>query len=338
MSTTLHTERPARRTAPAATRPGRMRWLAWRQSRAGIAVLATGLLALAATLLFVHFSASATVATMERTGCRTPGSWSENGCFALVTRAEHLTGIFSQYLQPVITLLPVLIGMFLGAPLLAQEFERGTHRLVWAQSVTPARWLRARIGLPGLAVLLATGVLAVLSSWVWWTDVVHSPVAFDPPFGAFTYPAIGTAPVAWSLFAFALGLAVGLVLRRTVTAVLVTGALAGISLALMRLARPHLYPVTSGVQPVDQMISTFAQPTNAWLVNSGQVLADGTRVPDLDCYGGGGVDCSGTVARWGDYHPAGDLVPIQLVESGILLLLTIALLAFTFRRTGRAGA
>ena len=36
--------------------------------------------------------------------------------------------------------------MFWGAPLLAREFETGTFRLAWTQSVTRTRWLAVKLG------------------------------------------------------------------------------------------------------------------------------------------------------------------------------------------------
>src|SRR4051794_26413764 len=38
-------------------------------------------------------------------------------------------------------LLPALVGVFWGAPLVARELETGTHRLVWNQTVSRGRWL-----------------------------------------------------------------------------------------------------------------------------------------------------------------------------------------------------
>ncbi len=37
--------------------------------------------------------------------------------------------------------LPLVMGVFLGAPLLSREYERGTHQFAWTQSVTRSRWL-----------------------------------------------------------------------------------------------------------------------------------------------------------------------------------------------------
>ncbi|KQV09903.1 MULTISPECIES: ABC transporter permease [unclassified Kitasatospora] len=317
-----------------AVRPSSLLWLAWRQSRTALLVLAAVLLLSTAALLAVHFVASGPTAAMRAAGCYASTAWDRQSCSGLAERLHLSADLYLDVLQPFLTFLPLAIGMLLGAPLLAQEFERGTHRLVLAQSVTPGRWLAARTGLPMAAVALITGVLAVLSSWVWRTDVLHSPLLFDPPFQGFTYPALGLMPVSWSLFSFALGLAIGLWRRRTVSAILLTGLLGLVSMGVMRLLRPALYPVLSGFQPTDRVINQFMQPTNAWLVEYGGVLPDGSRTSGF-CRTA--AECDSVVGWWGDYHPASHLVPIQLIESAILLLLTAALLTWTFRRIGRPG-
>ena len=49
--------------------------------------------------------------------------------------------------------LPMLAGMFWGAPLVAREIEHGTHRLVWTQGVSRLRWPGTKIGLLPLLVM-----------------------------------------------------------------------------------------------------------------------------------------------------------------------------------------
>ena len=46
--------------------------------------------------------------------------------------------------------LPGIIGILWGAPLVAQELETGTYRLAWTQSVTRTRWLAVKLGVLGL--------------------------------------------------------------------------------------------------------------------------------------------------------------------------------------------
>ena len=50
-----------------------------------------------------------------------------------------------------VLVVPALIGMFWGAPLIAHELETGTFRLAWTQSVSRRRWLLVKMGLVGLA-------------------------------------------------------------------------------------------------------------------------------------------------------------------------------------------
>ncbi len=42
---------------------------------------------------------------------------------------------------------PLLAGMFWAAPLVSREYEAGTHRLAWTQSVSPLRWITTKITL-----------------------------------------------------------------------------------------------------------------------------------------------------------------------------------------------
>ena len=58
--------------------------------------------------------------------------------------------------------LPVVVGVFWGAPMVARELEAGTSRLVWAQSVTRTRWLATKLGVTaGSAAVAGLGGIAV---------------------------------------------------------------------------------------------------------------------------------------------------------------------------------
>ena len=83
--------------------------------------------------------------------------------------------------------LPALIGLFWGAPLIARELEAGTHRLVWNQSVTRTRWLAVKLGLLGLAAIAAAGLGSLAVDW--WSDPLDKAAAGDD------VPADGAAAV-----------------------------------------------------------------------------------------------------------------------------------------------
>ncbi len=124
-----------------------------------------------------------------------------------------------QALVPIIALVtPALIGLFLGAPLIAREFETGTFRLAWTQSVSRRRWLAVKLGLVGLAAVAIAGLLTWLVDW--WQSPFDSVA--QESFGPLQFGFHGVAPIGYAAFAFALGVTAGVVLRRTVPAMSAT--------------------------------------------------------------------------------------------------------------------
>ena len=64
-----------------------------------------------------------------------------------------------------LNVLPVLVGVFVGAPLLSREFESGTFRFTWTQAIGRRRFVMMTLGL--LAGLTTAGscVLGLLLGW-----------------------------------------------------------------------------------------------------------------------------------------------------------------------------
>ncbi|MFG2848236.1 hypothetical protein ACGF12_34485 [Kitasatospora sp. NPDC048296] len=335
MSTNALTDRFAASAGVKRSATPRLRgllWLALRQDRFLLWSLGALLVLAMADLLWIHIACHHVVGVLRRTGCYSPETWGSTQCWTLLSPIDEPDFWYLRVLQPAVTAVPLLIGVFIGAPLLAREYERGTIRLIRAQSVSPVRWLAARLAVPGLAVLAFSGVLAALMSLVWWVDIVHGPVAFDPPFQFFTYPALGIAPVAWSLFALALGVLAGQLVRRTLPAMFITATLVVAVHGLIRWGRPSFYPVVDEVAGLPDKMTGLgaAQPTNAWLIDRGVIMPDGSRIGGDQCQFT--HRCDEATASWLRYHPAGHLVPIQLVEAGILLGLTALILVAVFRR------
>ena len=65
-----------------------------------------------------------------------------------------------------IGLTPAVIGLFWGAPLIARELETGTSDLAWSQSVSRTRWLAVKLAVGGLAAMTVTEALSLLFSLV----------------------------------------------------------------------------------------------------------------------------------------------------------------------------
>jgi ABC-type transport system involved in multi-copper enzyme maturation permease subunit len=141
---------------------------------------------------------------------------------------------------------PAILGMFWGAPLVAREFETGTYRMIWTQSVSRARWLGVKLAGAALAGLLVTGVFTALLTWA--ADPVDDITGNR--FGTFSFDSRNLVPLGYALFALALGTTAGLLLRRTLAAIAVTVVVFALVQVAMPLAiRPHLVtPVTTSVK------------------------------------------------------------------------------------------
>ena len=106
-------------------------------------------------------------------------------------------------------LVPALLGAFVGAPLVARELEFGTYRLVWTQAVSRRRWLVSKTALLAAATVLGAGLLAILVTW--WR---HPFAALDGRLGLNVFEIEGVVVPAYAVFALALGVLAGTLLRR----------------------------------------------------------------------------------------------------------------------------
>lgn len=129
---------------------------------------------------------------------------------------------------------PVVIGVFWGAPLIAAEYERGTTKLAWTQSVSRFRWLGVKLGF--LAVLATLGGLAFGAMMLRWVEVFPAGSGDSMVTNRFDNPVLfsmtGVAPGAWWLFGFVLGTAAGALIRKTLPAIAVTIAV-GVGLMIV---------------------------------------------------------------------------------------------------------
>ncbi|WP_414940896.1 ABC transporter permease [Amycolatopsis sp. cmx-11-51] len=176
-----------------------MFWLTYRQHRMQLLITAALLIAVG-ILLFVNGNAASTSTD--------PAKLFES----LYT--------YLSWLQ----VLPVAIGVFWGAPLVAAEYERGTTRLAWTQSISRFRWLGVKLGF--LAVLATLGGLAFGTMMQRWVEVFPTDRGDTAFISRFDNPVLfamtGVAPGVWWLFGFVLGTAAGALIRKTLPAIAVT--------------------------------------------------------------------------------------------------------------------
>jgi len=176
-------------------------------------------------------------------------------------------------------LLPAVIGVFWGAPMITRELEAGTHSLVWNQSITRKRWLTTKLGVGVPAAMVAAGLLSLAVSW--WASPIDALASTQTEPGMLTrlspvvFGARAIAPIGYAAFALVLGVAAGIVLRRTVVAMAVTlVALAAVLIVVPLLVRPYLLP------PLEETVSiTSSNITNITGNQSGVVEEIGVQNP-----------------------------------------------------------
>jgi ABC-2 family transporter protein len=199
-----------------------------------------------------------------------------------------------------VLLLPCLLGVIFGAPLVAGELERHTNRLAWTQGISRTKWLI----LKWLTVFLTLAIMVIALTIVaqWWAGRTYErvpglvlgdvggPVALflgqsgrmQPEF----FPTTGLAPVAYTLLALALGAALGALFRKVSWAIVGTIALyAAVSVVMVLFVRPSLAPqvfvaYSTSPQGNQQVLSNAYKVANgAWDLGFGYRYAPGSLQP-----------------------------------------------------------
>jgi hypothetical protein len=222
---TTMTTRAEPAAEPGAVRLPGLAWMVWRQHRAALAglllLVGGGAVAIIVTGLPIHTTYDAFI-----NGHCPSGRWAGTDCANLANQfADDKEG----GVPVVLHVLPLLIGVFLGAPLLAREMEAGTFRFAWTQEAGRTRWLLAKLLMLGLAVIVACVVVGLLASW-WLHPFDVAGVSSRWQAGEFD-----VAPVAlagWGLLAFAAGVLAGALIKRTVPAMAVTAVAVTAALGL----------------------------------------------------------------------------------------------------------
>jgi hypothetical protein len=138
-----------------------MMWLTWRQFRIQATVVAAMVAAFGLLLLVTGPNLAAAYHDSSFAACHS-NCGQAAGNFLTQVGGYHLTYLLGDVLA---IALPVVIGLFWGAPLIAREVDSGTFRLAWNQSVTREHWLAVKLGVLGLASMAAAGVLSLILGW-----------------------------------------------------------------------------------------------------------------------------------------------------------------------------
>jgi hypothetical protein len=318
-----------------------MIWLTWRQHRleglgtavvVAVVVLVVGSLVVAVQPLLEQIRHACSIVV-------------DDSCGRALIAFQSRFGMFQQPLYLAFLVLPVLPGFFIGAPLIAREFEQGTDQMVWSQGITRRRWLLVKLAVLGSATAVMAGILA-LAGQEWSTSVPDNSYS-----QWFAFDVQGPEFVAYVLFSFALGVAAGAAIGRTVPAM--AAVLVGfvvVRTAIGLFARPNFLPpveselsgplfsgqgqawMMGNPRPADLHGNTvgtdqFDQVTNACLHPLGGVVPGNF---DLQaCWHEHGVKLLQT------YQPAERFPLFQGIETAIFVIAAIALLGLAAWLVGR---
>jgi hypothetical protein len=302
-----------------------MIWVSWRQHRSA----ALGCLAVLAGLAIyaiVVGTSMRTAFSQDGLGpclARSQGA----GCFGAVgTFTDEFGSEVNVAFWSVALIVPGLIGVLVGAPLIARELEFGTWRLAWSQTVPRARWLAVKLALvTGGLIVLGAAMTAVIT---WY----RAPM--DRLTGRFLhniYDFEGLVPTAYILCAFGFAVLAGLLIRRSIPAMVAAFIpWLAIRLVVEFLLRPSfLGPLT---------IACSATPGGCSGYGNGGTGLSG--IPPATGHIGDWVltTNSGPSGNLITYQPAGRFWIFQSIEAGIFVALAAAALGATIWLLHRRAA
>jgi ABC-type transport system involved in multi-copper enzyme maturation permease subunit len=342
-----------------------MIWLTWRQFRTQAITAAAALAAFAILLAATGPHLASLYASSKITGCHGYACSSAANAFfgqlAGLNTVVYLLGI------ALILIAPAIIGIFWGAPLISRELETRTFNLAWTQGVTRTQWLAVKLALTGLAAMAVTEAMSLI--YTWWADPISKAIGLssgapqlfsEGPFSSVIFASHGITPLGYAAFAFTLATAVGVLTRRTVPAMAITLAIfAAAQLAMPLLVRPHLIPpahTTASIYASDLVYGSLTADVvpghpNAWILSSQALDPVGqpaSAIPaacnNANANGEKGGTSAITPAQCMQnrgyreaisYLPTSRYWPLQWIETGIFLVLALALAGFCFWRLGR---
>ncbi|MGH3153303.1 MAG: ABC transporter permease subunit [Streptosporangiaceae bacterium] len=258
--------------------------------------------------------------------------------------------------------LPVLIGAFAGAPVLARELETGTYRYAWTQGFGRWRWTLGKLVPLAIAVTAAAGAFGVLLSWLYqpYFTAGHQALGLSEtsPFNTGLFDRREVAFPAWTLAAFAIGALAGMLIRRVVPAIAATLAVyAGLAFAAGLFLREHY---RTPLLTTNLTVPGSAWVLSQWWTKGGTTLSQSAiqqvmlpvfgrlmpavppgqvhlyKLPTL-------LNTERYLTQhgytyWTSYQPGSRFWPFQWVEGGWLLALSVLLIAATVWLVRRRAA
>jgi ABC-type transport system involved in multi-copper enzyme maturation permease subunit len=298
-------------------RLGGMNWLVWRQHRAAYWTLLAAATVAVAVMVYQRQQMMTYLDGYDYPHLK--DGWEEKFDQAPLNSVAQLLHV-----------LPVLIGVFIGAPLLAGDLESGTAKLVSAQSVSRVRWISTKLGVTALVVVVCTTVVSAAFTW-WWSPVNSSSYVLSW-FAAAGFDSSGPMPVALTLLNVVAGAAIGMLLRRTLLSMVVTlGFAAALWLVWshFRLSLGNVVTLTTHNGVLGEN-SYPDMPDSAYLVDQSYLTASGDTIGWGNCNEATEKAMNAClVVGWSmDYIPMSQFSGMQWLGASILLALTAGIAAF----------
>jgi len=173
--------------------------------------------------------------------------------------------------------LPLLAGLFIGSPLIAKEYEEGTNKLVWTQSVSRRRWLTTKLAWALLFALLYGALLAALATW--WSRTINT--IDQNRFVQGHFETQGLMPAAYSVFFTSVGFLTGAWFRKTVLAFAITFGVFVLCMAsFANWIRPHYMTPVTVSSPMGPSFETQV-PNEAWTISRDILDKNGKPIGDI---------------------------------------------------------
>jgi ABC-type transport system involved in multi-copper enzyme maturation permease subunit len=322
-------------------------WVTWRQHRlalAGVVVVLGGV------GLFMLFNGLAMRHAYTSLGLNTCGRLDGPICQSQLSIFQQDYSSWGDHLPHLLTFLPGLIGVFVGAPLVARELESGTFRFAWTQGRSRVQWLVTKLVLLGVALGVLT--LAFSALFTWWYAPLDAISGRMTTYGA--YEVSGLIFTGRTLFGFTLGALLGVVIRRTVPAMAATGAawLAVVLSSLIYLRPLIRQPITAiGALAKGANSGSGSVPVNADVVSHWIQDAAGNHISDQQLFGQATATNGGLpspqqyhayltqhhYSQWVSYRPNDWFWHFQILEASsyaiLAVLLAVATVLLLRRRT-----
>jgi hypothetical protein len=236
----------------------------------------------------------------------------------------------------VLGMLPLLMAVFIGAPLIAGDQEQGTAQLVTTQSVSRLRWVVAKFAWIYAAVIATGAVLSAVFTW-WWKP--YRSVFPGQWWEDSVFDVTGPMLPALCLFLTAAGITIGVLIRRVLASMAVTlvfswavGVVWSETLTHLASTRTLTYPLDADMPA--RLSESFE--VDRWIGSAdGHLYGWGLCAKSTEAASDACIKEHGIVNNVYEYLGYDQMPAMQWTGAGILLAGTAVLTGFVLWRVSR---